>query len=304
MGTKIEMVSVSQPWLSLFPGNSIELTARAACRCIEDSGIDPCNLGLLVNTGIYRHRNCGEPSIAALIQKKIGANSSPELDTANSRSTFSFDLNNGGCGWLTGIQIVQECVNNGEISHGMVVTGDSEPFHGLSENYYFKSAAAAIILSGSNDPGGFALFKSYSYQDYTEELTCSTHFNLLEGKKRMKNILRIRQKDTYMELCVDCASKSLLDFLDESGLALKDIDLVISSQSPAGFVSHMQNRPGLKNKFIEIPGTRNKSLHTAGPAFALKKAWENNRFKDSKRIIFLTVGSGINVSVALYINQN
>ena len=135
MGTKIEMVSVSRPWFSFLPGNSIKLTARAACQCLDDTEIDPCDLGLLINTGIYRFKNFGESAIAALIQKKIGANTTPESDSAGSRSTFSFDLNNGGCGWLTGIQIVHESMNTNKISYGMVVTGDSEPFYGLSETY-------------------------------------------------------------------------------------------------------------------------------------------------------------------------
>ena len=48
--------------------------------------------------------------------------------------------------------------------------------------------------------------------------------------------------------------------------------------------------------------TGNMVFHTAGLAFALKKVWDENRFKSSKNIIFLTIGSGINVSIALYQN--
>jgi predicted NBD/HSP70 family sugar kinase len=43
-------------------------------------------------------------------------------------------------------------------------------------------------------------------------------------------------------------------------------------------------------------------FHTAGPAFALKKVWDDNRFRNSKNVIFLTIGAGINVSLALYQN--
>jgi 3-oxoacyl-[acyl-carrier-protein] synthase III len=304
MGAKIEMVSISQPWLNIFPGNSIKLSTRAACQCIDDSGIDPCDLGLLINTGIYRHKNMGEPAIAALIQKKIRANAAREAGSISPEKTFSFDLNNGGCGWLTGIQIIGEFMNSGQISYGMVVTGDSDPFHGLSESYFFKSAAAAIVLSRSEDTEGFALFRSYSYPDHTEEFISRTDNNNFLMNQNMQNILYVRQKETYLDLCVECASESLLTFLDESGLKLNETDLIIPSQSPAGFISKMKNRIGMKDKFIEIRESGKKRLHTSGPAFALKKAWDNNRFKRSKHTIFLTVGSGITVSVALYINQN
>ncbi len=304
MGTKIEMVSVSRPAFGMIHGNSINLTVKAAKQCIDEAGIDPSDIGVLINTGIYRSKNLGEPAIAALIQKKIGANLTHENDHKYPHGTFSFDLNNGGCGWLNGIQIIHDKINNGEISHGMVVTGDSEPFYRLSRGYQYKSAGAAILLANSTGSTGFTLFRSYTFSDHCEELTSHTEFRRLKGKWRKKNILYVSEKETYVDLCIDCAIESLNSFLNESGIKLSEIDLIIPSQSPAGFLSKMKSRTGLNNHFIEIAGTGNKELHTAGPAFALKKAYIDNRFNSSKNIIFLTVGSGINVTVALYNNIN
>jgi len=89
-------------------------------------------------------------------------------------------------------------------------------------------------------------------------------------------------------------------YLDETGLRLNEIDLIISSQSPCGYTSAMKKRTGLNDKLVETGKSGNRELHTAGPAFALKKAWDDNRFASSKTILFLTVGAGINVSFALY----
>jgi 3-oxoacyl-[acyl-carrier-protein] synthase III len=65
----------------------------------------------------------------------------------------------------------------------------------------------------------------------------------------------------------------------------------------------MKKRTGIDDRFVDITKTGSKEFHTAGPAFALKKAWQENRFQTSKTIIFLTVGSGITVNVALYRNS-
>jgi 3-oxoacyl-[acyl-carrier-protein] synthase-3 len=304
MGTKIEMVSVTEPWFNFLPRNSIELTARVARKCINEARINVNDLGLLINTGIYRYKNFGEPAIAALIQKKIGANTNNDTESNRTGKTFSFDLNNGGCGWLTGIQILQELMISKKINYGMVVTGDAEPFYGLSENFNFKTAAAAIILSRSNDSEGFTQFKTYSYPDHPEELTSSINYNNHMQKSKRKNILYVRQKDTYPDLCAMYACESLNNFMYESGLKIKDIDMIIASQSPDGFIRKVKKIIGSNDKFIEYQKNGKKMLHTAGPAFALKQAWFDNRFKSSKHIIFLTVGSGINVSVAHYFNQN
>ncbi|MFH0842208.1 MAG: hypothetical protein V1903_06265 [Bacteroidota bacterium] len=302
MGTLIKTVSVVMPRISLLPWNSIKMTARAASRCLENAGINPSDLGLLINTGIYRYRNTGEPAIAALVLKAIRARKRRKKALENPAGTFSFDLNNGGCGLLTGIEIIHTMMNNDEISYGMVVTGDSEPFYGLSEKFDFSTAAAAIILSKSNDFSGFKMFRTYNYPEYSGEFSSCTSFSRKGVNGKRKNVLRIMQKSTYTDSCVKCAVKSLYEFLDESGKRLDEIDLIISSQSPGGFINGMKNYIGNGNKIILPEGKGKKVLHTAGPAFALKKAFNENRFMNSGNIIFLTVGSGISVSITLYTN--
>ena len=170
-------------------------------------------------------------------------------DTDNHKSTFSFDINNGGCGLLTAIEIVQGSVNSGEIDYGMVVTGDSEPFYRLSREYTFNSAAAAIILAGSEKSTGFSVFRTYTYPEYSGELISSTFYSqeAMHGKGR--NILNVVQKESYPDVCVDCAVKSLFNFLDESGKTLDDIDLIIPSQSPLGFTGQIEKTGGHERQF-------------------------------------------------------
>ncbi|MCU0462827.1 MAG: hypothetical protein MUF36_12595, partial [Bacteroidales bacterium] len=255
-----------------------------------------------INTGVYRYKNTGEPAIAALIQDKIASEKSSPDAPGTYGNTFSFDLNNGGCGLLTAIEIVHESISNGDISLGMVVTGDSEPFHGLSGKFAFAPAASAIILSGTADPRGFSLFRTFTYPEYSGEFVSRTSFISHGWSRKGRNILNVVQKASYPDLCADCAEKSLYEFLNDSGMKLSDIDLIIPSQSPLGFTESMKNRLALDDTFIEITKTRNMAFHTAGAAFALKKVWDDDRFKKSKNIIFLTIGSGINVSITLYRN--
>lgn len=288
------MISVSKPWVRSISRDSVILSSRAAGECLKDAGMNPHDLGLLINTGIYRHKYSGEPAMAAVILNKIGADFH-DHDPENYEGALSFDLNNGGCGWLTGIQIADGFIKTGRIRHAMVVAGDSEPFRGLSENYNFEPGAAALILSDSRDSAGFSLFRTYSYPEYSEEFTTRTRF----GKA---NILSVTQKETYLDLCLGCAWESLIRFLAETGIPLGAIELVIPSQGPEGFVSGLKKRFGLAVYIPEVAKTKNKELHTAGPAFALRKTWDDGRFRNSKNIIFLTVGSGITIACALYKN--
>jgi len=302
MGTLIKMVSVARPRINFLRGDSINLTARAASQCLREAGIDPHDLGILINTGIYRYKNTGEPAIAALIQEKIASRNTDRNGSRNSGNTFSFDLNNGGCGLLTGIEIINRMIIHDEISYGMIATGDSEPFPGLSEEFSFNAAAGAVILSYSNDSPGFSMFRTYNYPEYSGEFESCTCFNKTGRNGTGRNILKVMQKTSYTDFCVKCAVKSLYAFLDESGKTLDDIDLIIPSQSPHGFTGRMKSLLGLKDSLVELPDGGRKVFHTAGPAFALKKVWDDKRFRNSKNIIFLTVGSGISISITLYVN--
>ena len=305
MGTKINMVSVSKLNSRLHTGNSISMAAGAVKECLLRSGISPLEIGLLINTGIYRYRNTGEPSIASLIQHKAiqsPGKSSKFTDAVSSRYIFSFDLSNGGCGWLSGIEILDGFIQTGQIQHGIVVTADSEPFHSFSENYNFNAAAAAIIISGTETHGGFSHYRTYSFPEFSDEFSSATRFGKMKGRWGTRNILVINEKVTFVAKCIDSAVKSVNRFLDETGYAMKDIDLIISSQCPNGFLRGMREQLGISGKFVEVSNHMNKELHTAGPAFALNDSWNDNRFRSSENILFLTVGSGINVSIALYKN--
>src|SRR6476620_11719056 len=103
MGTVIERVQLAEGhWRDRH--SALRLAVRAARDCLRDAGRRPHDIDLLINAGIYRDRNLGEPALAAMIQEDIGAN--PEDPHAGSHGTFSFDVMNGSCSVLTALQVV------------------------------------------------------------------------------------------------------------------------------------------------------------------------------------------------------
>ncbi|MCK5132216.1 MAG: hypothetical protein KAR40_08720 [Candidatus Sabulitectum sp.] len=304
MGTKIDMVSIAGSQINLREEGSIDQTSRAAGCCLKKAGLDGSQLGLLVNTGIYRDEHIVEPAVASYILRKIKTG----LTEGDSDGTFSFDVNNGGCGLITGIQLVDGFIQSGGIRHGMVVTGDAEPYPGLSNSYRFTAAAAAILLSATDDKSGFLSFRTDTYQQYKDLFESYVSWiswksrKSRKSRKRKKNILSVRRKENYVDLCVECATQSYIDFLNGAGLAPSDIDLIIPSQCPGEFVSGMRMQLDLGDRIVDVKA-ENGELHTAGPAFALKKAWGDGRFKQARNVLFLTVGSGITTALALYRND-
>ena len=73
MGTHIEAA-----WAQAGNGRR-KATARgladaAARKCFALAGRKPGDIDMLINVGMYREDNMGEPALAALIQEDIGAN--------------------------------------------------------------------------------------------------------------------------------------------------------------------------------------------------------------------------------------
>ena len=150
MGTVIDRLAVTEGgWRT--PHSALQLAVAAAkAASTRPAGAD--DIDLLVNAGIYRDRNLGEPALAALIQEDIGAN--PEDPHDGAHGTFSFDVANGTCGVLTALQIVDGFLRSHTIDRALVVASDADPGHGMSEHFPFSPAGAAMLCDWTDDDYG------------------------------------------------------------------------------------------------------------------------------------------------------
>ncbi|MEI7638841.1 MAG: 3-oxoacyl-[acyl-carrier-protein] synthase III C-terminal domain-containing protein [Syntrophus sp. (in: bacteria)] len=293
MGTKIDAVGLSTP--GFFRRGSIDMEIKAAKDCLKSAQLDPNLLGILINAGIYRDRHIGEPAIATFIQRAIGAN---ELFTGD-RTTFSFDLTNGGCGMLTGVMVVDGFLQSGMIDHGMVVTADTDPVPGESQGYNYTPAAAAVLLSRCEEGKGFIHFKTATEARFIDDMKGRIEWR--QHNRKMKNILVMSQTEGFAQACAQFTLENLDAFLKETSLKMKDIDLIIPSQSPTGFLGELKKKKGMEEKLVDVTDEL-ENVHTAGIGFALERARSSGRFAAAKNCLFLTVGAGITVSLALYRN--
>src|ERR1700740_352993 len=121
MGTTIDRLNVTRGgWRARH--SALRLAVTAAKTCLAGGQRDAPDVDLLINAGIYRDKNLGEPALAALIQEDVGAN--PEDPHAGAHGTFSFDIANGVCGVLTALQIVDGFLRTRSIHRALVVASD------------------------------------------------------------------------------------------------------------------------------------------------------------------------------------
>jgi 3-oxoacyl-[acyl-carrier-protein] synthase-3 len=302
MGSRIRSVGVTLDRGILRRG-SIDLVVNSAKESLKKGDLDPGDIGVLVNCGVYRDHNISEPSIASFIQRKIRANPLYK----NGKRTFSFDVMNGGCGLLSSINVVDTIIRSGEVDIGMVVTSDSNPNPRYTEGFNFKPAAFSIILESGPEEEGFTDFRMDTYSRYVDDFSGALTFkegegHTLLGKKKGKNLLTIDQSEDYTAHCIECALETSGSFLESLDMKWNDIDLVIPSQYPPDFVSGFAEEADIDRKRMIDLSNEMGPFHTAGPGIALDRAMSKGIFQRSKNTLFLFVGSGLTAGCILYRN--
>lgn len=276
MGAIIKALSLSQ---ERSESSYLRSGASAIRKCLEQSSTDVDRLGLLINTGVYRDRHIHEPAIASLIQGEL--QKSYPLFLAE---TFSFDLHHGGGGAVMALRILHGFIESGKIEHGIVLAGDAEPFDG---------SAGAILVSRGLSKEGFQHFSQETYLPYSGD------FRSYSNNSGNKIQMHVDQDNKYVEHCLLCSRKSVDGFLARTGLELGDIDLIIPSQSPEGFASELAAHYG-QERVIGVKGDR--VYYSAGVMVAMSQAQSLGLFRESTKVLIVSVGPGITVDLAFYIH--
>jgi len=277
MGSIIEKVHIIR---NQFRRGYMHTGSTAINRCLRKAGMGLENVGVLINAGVYADNFLQEPAFAAMLQGKAQkrVHGKPE-------NMFSFDLQEGGGGMVMAFRILNGFLNSGKIENGLVVAGDAANYSEL---------AGAVLLTKGKPGVGFEQFSQDIYPEYSADYNSYTKY--LDG--RLESI--INQSDEYLDHCTTCMNKSIAGFLEKEHLGMEEIHLIISSQSPRGVARRLHELyPGDKVSGIDD----GPEVYSAGLVYSLDLAMHNQRFSHAKRILFVSVGAGITVSLALYRNK-
>ncbi len=291
MGTVIERVDISRPHrVAGFRGrhSALRLAVTAAKACLQRSGRDPDELDLVINAGIYRDRNLGEPALAALIQDDIGANT--EDPHADAHGTFSFDVANGSCGVLTALQIVDGFLRTRSIQRALVVASDADPGHGMSEHFPFSAAGAALLCGWSDDDCGLSRVSWSRPGDGEDAFTATV------GLADARNVLRFSESEEMDEQYAAAAADAVRACLDAHSLRLDDIDVIVAAPARRGFQAALARRLGVIEERVGVAG--DQRMHTAALAAAFER--EAARFTAGARVLIVAAGAGVTAGAAVY----
>jgi 3-oxoacyl-[acyl-carrier-protein] synthase-3 len=95
------------------PGESSDAaTISAGQRAMQEAGIDPSEIGLMINTSVTRQHL--EPSVAVRIHDGLGLPS----------SAINFDVANACLGFVTGMTLAAAMIESGQVKYALIVNGE------------------------------------------------------------------------------------------------------------------------------------------------------------------------------------
>jgi 3-oxoacyl-[acyl-carrier-protein] synthase III len=287
MGTIIDGLHVTRGnWRSR--RSALQLAVAAAKGCLVHAETASSDLDLLINAGIYRDRNLGEPALAAIIQDDIGAN--PEDPHDDAHGTFSFDIANGACGVLTALQIADGFLRSHTISRALVVASDADPGRGASERFPFSPAGAAFLCKWSNQDDGLGPVHWVNHPDDGENFRASIDFAMF------RNVLRFREStDNAIELAA-AGTQAAQRCLDEATLGISDIPVIVAAPPDPRYRAELAAQLGVPAQRIVV--ATDERMHTASLVAALRDEIET--IPAGTPVLLVAAGAGIVAGAALY----
>jgi 3-oxoacyl-[acyl-carrier-protein] synthase III len=286
------------------PGeNSFTLAAGAARDCLSHSQHRASDIQMLINTSITRSKGRSsqsfEPPLSLYVKQAIGAT-----------QAMNFDLSNACAGMLTGVFLLQDLITRGEISCGMVVSGEyishlnwnaakqiRSLFSKQLASLTLGDAGAAVIVERAPAGSGIDVIGFTTLAEHSR--LCLAFPSTVGPGAQMYTKSRALHK-----VAIEDMAPLVAEVIGEAGIDLADIDYLIPHQTSArairagtqAFVRHLGTRP--KHVVINLEEYGNTSSTTL--FVALHKYLEEQRLRKGDRVMLLALASGIEIGIAIF----
>ncbi|MFI9650607.1 hypothetical protein ACIHAA_30610 [Streptomyces sp. NPDC052040] len=295
-------------------GSSIAHAAAAGLACLERAALTPADVDVLINVGVYRDSNIVEPSIAALVQKRIGINLD-YLHSPGQQAAFSFDLMNGACGTLNAVQAADALLSTGTARRVLVVSADThpsmDPSRANTDAFPYASTGAALLLEHTGDADGFGRLHHRSSR--SGGFGVNGYLPVAEvGSEGRSTVCVDRDSDAVermLDLAVDtvdavvarerAAAAPGADVGHDCGMELDRVLLVTSQPSP-GFPAQLAKRLCLASDAAVTAEGIHGDPHTSALVHGYCQAQDAGRLRHYDAILFVAVGAGPASAASLY----
>ncbi|MBA3525050.1 MAG: 3-oxoacyl-ACP synthase III [Geodermatophilaceae bacterium] len=268
----------------------VDGAATAGAKAISESGVDPADIGLMVNTSVSREFL--EPSTAVAIHHALGLPPSCQ----------NFDVTNACLGFVNGMELAGAMIDAGMVDYALVVAGeDSRPvqentLRRLAESgtvardvlsqfatLTLGSGAVAMVLGRADrHPEGHRMVGAVSRAGTEHHQLCIGDNDMM--RTDLKGLL-----DAGLQLSADLWDEAAEHFDWASGM-----DRYVIHQVSKVHTAALCKRLGIDPTRVPLTFPDRGNLGPASVPFTL--AAEVDTLVDGDRVLLMGIGSGLNAS--------
>lgn len=269
-----------------------QAAAAAGRKVIDEAGIDPSEIGMLISTSVCKHHL--EPSVACAVHHQLGL----------SAACINFDLANACLGFMNAMHVASTAIDAGFIKYALIVDGEGsrqtqlatiarlQDEHATVADVFDEFASltlgsgAAAMLLGNLDvhPDAHQVVGGVSRAG-------TEHHTLCVGdlEKMTTDTKRL------LEAGLDLAEAAWLDELAAEFNWVRDIDHYIIHQVSSVHTRLICERLGLDP--VRAPLTFPTYGNVGPAAIPITLAGHQSKIALGDRVLCLGIGSGLNTSM-------
>ncbi|MDH4184772.1 MAG: ketoacyl-ACP synthase III [Nitrospinota bacterium] len=301
-----KMVDTSDDWIVSRTGirerriaeegtTAYEQGIPAARQALEAAGVKPNELDLIVCATATQDRYF--PSTACMIQYGLGAGECP-----------AFDISAACSGFIYGATVINQFFKAGGVNNALLVASEIYSrivnWKDRSTCVLFGDASAAVVFTRSSDGSGLISTKIRSNGEYGGFLTGgalqrSAH-PLTGGRPAASDGYFIEMKGNQtFKIAVNSMCAVATQILEENGLTVKDVDLVIPHQANIRIISAVGKSLGLPEEKVYSNIHKYGNTSAASIPLAMYEANQEGRLKKGDLALMVAFGGGLTWGASL-----
>jgi 3-oxoacyl-[acyl-carrier-protein] synthase-3 len=264
------------------------LATEAAKRALAEAKLNASELDLIIVATITPEMVF--PSTASFVQRSLEA-----------RKAWVFDLAAACSGFVYGLSIVQQFIESGRIKNALVIGAETlskiTNWEDRTSCILFGDGAGAVVLERKEDGRKGIIYCTMSSDgDRWEALNCQAYGSRHPPNKKLEDpkkiYMEIKGREVYQQ-AVRRIVEAITDCMDNCGLNLDDVSMVISHQMNARIIESAAKRLKLPDDKVYLNIAEYGNTSAASVPIAFDECVRSGRIKRGDIVIFVAFGAGL-----------
>lgn len=261
-----------------------DLAARAAWQALDQAGLKPRDIGLVVVATVTPDRTF--PATAVYVQRKLGI-----------PGGVAFDVSAACAGFLYALTTAHGFVSSGQVRHALVIGADKlSCFLDWTDRatcVLFGDGAGAVVLSGET-PRTAAPPRGVLATYLSADGRLADHLHADGGPSTTGTVGKVRMngKEVFRN-AVELISDAVFKVTEQANVGRDEIDWFVPHQANIRIIEACAKRLALEESRIIVTIDKHANTSSASIPLALDAAIRDGRIRRDQLLVLAALGGGL-----------